>query len=253
LYNRRCKTVDQNLIVISKSPEIRESFCESYALLGYEVSPSEDVLEVIRDLNLLDPDHVVMDIDGLARIWKVVAAGLRLSQKKMTIILLTSALTLEEANEALLLGVSGIIIKPFMREFHLKRVYDIIHRKLRAQGRRMYPRFYAGPVFDGSLTVRNEKHDQLCVFQLVNVSEIGAAVRTLDVEAAPELVPDYMIDSAILRLNNEDFQVRAQVVFRKQGLLGISFRKIRTGKGNFLRFIQKLGLKAFGISGIMRE
>ena len=243
--------MDQNLIVISKSPEIRESFLASYALLGYEVSVSEDVFEVIRDLNLLEPDHVVMDIDELARIWKVVAAGLHLAQRKITIILLASAMNLEEANEALLLGVSGIIIKPFMREFHLKRVYDIIHRKQRAEGKRTYPRFYTGPVFEGSLIVRNEAINRLNVFELVNVSEIGAAVRTRELEAAPELVPGYVIASAILRLNNEDFQVCAQVVFRQQGLLGIGFQKIRKGKANFTRFIQKLSLKAFGISGIM--
>jgi DNA-binding response OmpR family regulator len=242
--------VDQNLIVISKSPEIRESFRESYTLLGYEVSISEDIFEVIRDLNLLEPDHVVMDIDELARKWKVVAAGLRLAQKKITIILLVSAMNLEEANEALLLGVSGVIVKPFLREFHLKRVYDIIHRKLRAEGKRIYPRFYAGSVFEGSLIVRSEAASELHVFELVNVSEIGVAVRTRDLAAAPELVPGYVADHAVLRLDNQEFQVCGQVVFRKQGLIGIGFQRIRKGKANFLRFIQKLSLRAFGISGI---
>jgi DNA-binding response OmpR family regulator len=242
--------VDQNLIVISNSEEIRKAFLDSYSLLGYEVRVFEDILEVIRDLNFLEPDHVVMDIDALARKWKVVAAGLRGAQKKITIILLVSAMSLEQANEALLLGVSGIIIKPFLREFHLKRVYDIIHRKLRATGKRIYPRYYTGTVFEGALTARNPETEQLHVFELVNVSEIGAAVRTRDLTATPELQPGYMLEDAVLRIDTQEFQVSAQVVFRQQGLIGIGFRRIKKGKANFLRILQKLSLKAFGISGI---
>jgi len=242
--------VDQNLIVISKSEEIRKSFLDSYSLLGYEVKVFEDILEVIRDLNFLEPDHVVMDIDELARKWKVVASGLRMAQKKITIILLVSAMSLEEANEALMLGVSGIIIKPFLREFHLKRVYDIIHRKLRAEGKRIYPRFYAGAVFDGALVTRNPATEQLQVFELVNVSEIGVAVRTRDPGASPELQPGYVLEDALLRIDNQEFQVSAKVAFRQQGLIGVGFLKIRRGKANYMRFIQKLSLKAFSISGI---
>lgn len=242
--------MDQNLIVISNSEEIRKAFLDSYSLLGYEVRVFEDILEVIRDLNFLEPDHVVMDIDALARKWKVVAAGLRGAQKKITIILLVSSMSLEQANEALLLGVSGIIIKPFLREFHLKRVYDIIHRKLRAAGKRVYPRYYTGTVFEGALTARNPETEQLHVFELVNVSEIGAAVRTRDLTAAPELQPGFMLEDTILRIDNQEFQMSAQVVFRQQGLIGVGFRRIRKGKANFLRIIQKLSLKAFGISGI---
>jgi DNA-binding response OmpR family regulator len=242
--------MDQNMIVISKSEEIRKSFLDSYSLLGYEVSVTEDILQVIRELNFLEPDQVIMDIDELARIWKVVAGGLRLAQKKITIILLASSLSLEQANEALLLGVSGIIIKPFLREFHLKRVYDIIHRKQRAEGKRIYPRFYTGAVFDGSLTAQNLATGQLHVFELINLSEIGAAVRSRDPAVAPELQRGYVLEDASLRIDNQEFQISAQVVFRQQGLIGIGFQRITRGKANFLRFIQKLSLKAFGISGI---
>jgi DNA-binding response OmpR family regulator len=242
--------VDQNLIVISKAEEIRSSFLDSYTLLGYEVKVFDDILEVIRDLNFLEPDHVVMDIDELARKWKVVASGLKLAQKKITIILLVSAMSLEQANEALLLGVSGIIIKPFLREFHLKRVYDIIHRKLRAEGKRIYPRFYAGNLFEGALIARNPLNEQLHVFELINVCEIGAAVRTRDLAAFPELQPGYVLEDGVLRIDNQEFQMRCQVVFRQQGLIGVGFRRIKKGKANFLRFIQKLSLKAFDISGI---
>ena len=242
--------MDQNLIVISKSAEIRQSFTDSYSLLGYEVSVFEDIFEVIRDLNSLDPDHVIMDIDELARKWKIVASGLQLAQKKITIILIASTMTLDEANEALILGVSGVIIKPFLREFHLKRVYDIFHRKLRAEGKRIYPRFYSGVAFDGSLIVQSEKTDKIHSFELVNVSEIGAAVRSRDLEIAPELAPDYTTEHALLRIDNEEFPVTVQVVFRKQGLIGVNFRSIRRGRSNFMRFLQKLSLRAFGISGI---
>jgi DNA-binding response OmpR family regulator len=242
--------VDQNLFVLSKSAEIRRSFAESYSLLGYEVNVSDDIIELIRDLNILDPDYLILDIDGLARMWKIAASGLRLAQKKITIILLAGAITLEEANEALFLGVSGIVVKPFLPEFHLKRVYDIIHRKLRAEGKRVYPRFYTGEVFDGELTIPVPHTDQIPTFELVNVSEIGAAVRSKDPGIAPELQPDMVVQDAVLKVDNEEFPVSIRVIFRKLGLIGVNFRSIKQGEANFKRFIQRLSLKAFGISGI---
>jgi DNA-binding response OmpR family regulator len=242
--------VDQNLVVISKSEEIRKSFLESYSLLGFEVSVSEDILELIRDLNILEPDYVIIDIDQLARKWKVAASGLRLALKKIMIVLIAETVTLEEANEALLLGVSGIIIKPFLPEFHLKRVYDIIHRKLPTEGTRVYPRFYTGAVFGGAFTVPVEGTGKIHTFELVNVSQIGAAIRSKNPAIAPELQPDALIENATLSLDNERFPVSVQVIYRKQGFLGLYFQRIKKGESNFQRFIQRLSLKAFGISGI---
>jgi DNA-binding response OmpR family regulator len=242
--------VDQNLVVISKSADVRKSFLDSYTLLGYEVKVTEDILELIRDLNILEPDYVIIDIDELSRMWKIVASGLRLAQKKIMIILIAGGITLEEANEALVLGVSGIIIKPFLPEFHLKRVYDIIHRKLRTDGMRLYPRFYTGTVFEGSLTIPLPATNKIHNFELVNISEIGAAVRSKVPEIAPELQPDVVIEEAVLRLDNEEFPTAVKVIFRKQGLIGVCFQGIKTGESNFHRFIQRLSLKAFGISGI---
>jgi len=233
--------VDQNLVVISKSEEIRKSFLESYSLLGFEVSVSEDILELIRDLNILEPDYVVIDIDELSRMWKIAASGLRLAQKKIMIILIASVVTLEQANEALVLGVSGIVIKPFLPEFHLKRVYDIIHRKLR---------IYTGVVFDGALTVPVIGTDKVHTFELVNLSQIGAAIRSKVPDIAPELQMDVVIEDATLRLDNEQFPVAVRVMFRNQGLIGVYFQRIKKGESNFQRFIQRLSLKAFGISGI---
>ena len=58
------------------------------------------------------------------------------------------------------------------------------------------------------------------------------------------------MEDAILRLDNESFPVDIQVMYRKHGLLGVHFHRIKEGKSNFQRFIQRLSLKAFGISGI---
>ena len=242
--------MDQNLVVISKSEEIRKSFLESYSLLGYEVRVSDDILELIRDLNILEPDYVIIDIDQLARVWKIAAAGLRLAQKRIMIILIAESITLEEANEALLLGVSGIIVKPFLPEFHLKRVFDIIHRKLQTDGMRVYPRFYTGSVFEGALTVPVTGTSKIHTFELVNLSQIGAAIRSKIPDIAPELQPEVVIEDAILSLDKEQFPVAVQVMFRNQGLIGVYFQRIKRGESNFQRFIQRLSLKAFGISGI---
>jgi CheY-like chemotaxis protein len=242
--------VKENLLVIAKSEEIRRCFAESYPLLGYEVSAFEDIYEPIRELNDLNPAHVVMDVDELARKWKVVASGLKLAQKTITLILFASAMTLEEANEALHLGASGIIIKPFLPEFHLKRVYDIIHRKLRMAGKRIQPRFYAGGEFEGLLLFYERKSGKSCQLPLVNLSESGAAFRLGSPEQVPELQPDYEMDDGVLEIGEQQYPISFRVMFRDREMVGIIFKKIKAEMPNFMRFIQRLSLKAFGISGL---
>jgi hypothetical protein len=84
----------------------------------------------------------------------------------------------------------------------------------------------------------------------VNLSQIGAAIRSKITDIAPEIQPDAVIEDATLRLDNEQFPVAVQVMFRNQGLIGVYFQRIKKGESNFQRFIQRLSLKAFGISGI---
>jgi DNA-binding response OmpR family regulator len=242
--------VIENLLVIARSEEIRRCFAESYPLLGYEVSVYEDIYEPIRELNRLDPDHVIMDVDELARKWKIVAAGLKLAQKKITLILFASAMTLEEAHESLILGVSGIIIKPFLPEFHLKRVYDIIHRKLRSGGKRICPRFYAGAEFKGSLSFYEYRAGQNCEFTLINLSELGAAVWVESAEHVPAVQEGYSMDSAILKIDGQEYPVSFHVAFRNEDVVGVAFEQIKKEKSNLQRFLERLSLKAFGISGI---
>lgn len=240
----------ENLLVIARSEEIRQCFARSYPLLGYDVSVFEDIYEPIRDLNFLDPDHVIMDVDELARKWKIFAAGLKLSPKKITLILFASGMTIDQANEALLLGVSGIIIKPFLPEFHLKRVYDIIHRKLRLGGKRIQPRFFAGTEFEGSLSFYEYKAGKNCQFPLINISEQGIAIRLGSPDEVPELKEGYVMDSALLKIDDQEYPVSFRTVFRDRNAVGVAFEEIKKEKPNFQRFLQRLSLKAFGISGI---
>jgi hypothetical protein len=60
----------------------------------------------------------------------------------------------------------------------------------------------------------------------------------------------YESGHAVLRIEEEEFRINVQVMFRKQGLIGVKFHEFRDGEANFMRIIQKLSLKAFGISGI---
>jgi len=242
--------VKENLLVIAKSESLRRCFAASYPLLGYEVWAFDDIFEPIRELNNLDPDHVVMDVDELARKWKVLAGGLKLAAKPITLILFASSMTLEQANEALYLGASGIIIKPFLPEFHLKRVYDIIHRKLRMAGKRIEPRFYTGEEFDGCLLFYEPKSSQSCQFNLINVSLSGASFWLRSPEQLPAIQPGYAMDEAVLKIGAQEYPISFRVAFRKQAMVGILFDQIKAEKPNFVRFLQRLSLKAFGISGL---
>ena len=91
---------------------------------------------------------------------------------------------------------------------------------------------------------------QVHTFELVNLSEVGAAVRCRDPEMAPALQPGFPLEAAVLRIEEEEFPLSAKVVFRKGGLIGLVFRSIEAREANFRRILHRLALRAFGISGI---
>ena len=236
----------QNLIVVSNMKPICETLSQKFPLLGYEVFSFKDVSEPIRELNSLDPDLVIIDVDDDRRKWKIFASGLKLAKKKITIVLLASSMTPDEANEASILGVSGIIIKPFLPEVHLKRIFEIVHRKYKMMGKRIYPRFYAGLSFEGELQFQDLEKGEIYSCPLVNISEMGAAISINHPDEASELVKGYSIPNATLTLDNQKINISFEIVFRKGDLIGILFKDMGEGKSNFIRFIQTMSLKVFG-------
>ncbi len=241
---------EQNLIVISKKDLIRKNFAEKFPILGYEVFTFDDIYEPIKSLNSLNPDLVIIDIGEEKRKWKIFVSGIKLAKKKIDIILLTDEMTLDEANEALILGASGIIVKPFFPEVHLKRIFEIVHRKSKRNAKRIYPRFYAGSAFQGELIFENLKKNKRYSFPLVNICEVGTSIRLDDPANASELIPKYSVQDACLKLDNQEIHISFRIVFRTKDLIGIGFTNIGEEKSNFIRFIQILNLKVFGKSGI---
>jgi hypothetical protein len=58
------------------------------------------------------------------------------------------------------------------------------------------------------------------------------------------------MDNAVLRIGDQQYPISFRVVFRDRGTVGVIFEQIKEEKPNFLRFVQRLSLKAFGIAGI---
>ena len=79
--------------------------------------------------------------------------------------------------------------------------------------------------------------DKVHTFELVNLSEIGAAIRSKVPDIAPELQTDVVIEDATLRLDNEQFPVEVRVMFRNQGLIGVYFQRIKKGESKPTGFL----------------
>ncbi|MBA7706860.1 hypothetical protein ES703_115718 [subsurface metagenome] len=131
-----------NVIVISKLNLFRLSLLKKFKTLGFNVSTFSGIREPIQRLNRLNPDVVIFDEDDAGQGWKTCISGLKRARKKIIFILVVKDISINQANEAVALGVSGIILKPFDPEKDIKKILATINKKYSISPKRSSPRFF---------------------------------------------------------------------------------------------------------------
>ncbi len=235
------------VVVLSKTLLVRQPIAQSLAPLDFQVHESSDLSDVVARLNILAPALIVMDADGMAREWRMLAAGLGASRGGVALVLLTSRFGFDDAHEAMGLKVAGVIVKPFRREEHTARILDLTLRKMGIRAKRAAPRFLIPEEMRPRLQYALSGSEE--ILPVKNVSEGGAAVRREAAGSEAGFSPGAFIPSATLSWGEVTVDLAVEVAHRGQDVVGLRFSRIFEGKSKFLRALEERYARALGEQG----
>jgi len=202
------------------------------------VIEASEIAEAISAVQSTVPTLVVMDADGMAREWRILAAGMS-AQQSAAIVLIASRFNFDDVHDAQALRVAGVIVKPFKREEHTERLLDIALRRQNIRARRSAPRF-AIPK-DARAEMRLGRAGKTELFPLLNISEGGAKVVA---EAAWQ--PDPNASPSSLSWGNVNLEVSIELVHRQKDGVGVRFTKIWEGGPKVLHALEERQARALG-------
>lgn len=215
---------------------VRQSLSQCLSPLGFTVKEYSEPAELLSRINRLAPEMIVIDVDGLERVWRVFTAGLRGSQKAVTVVLLASRFDLEDAHEALAAGVAGVILKPYAKE-NTRRLVDLWLRRQGLRARRSAPRFRPPGELDASLRYRTAR------------GWVSAPVRDLAEEGIAvdgAASADPLVPSATLRLGGTEATLSLYRAHSTDGVTGFRLGSFQDGRPALARFLEQLQVRVFG-------
>jgi CheY-like chemotaxis protein len=236
--------VSLRVVILGKILLVRQPIAQSLGALDFEVFESSDPAEVVANLDLTLPSLIVMDADGMAREWRLLAGGLGAKQGAAGLVLVTSRFSFDDAHDAMALRVAGVVVKPFRREEHAARLLDLALRKMNVRARRASPRFAIPANMNAVLRLPDSEGGD--VFPLKNIGEGGVAI---DLEAArlsSSLGPGRFVPSADLSWGEVQLEAAVDIVYRGKNAAGIRFSRIFDGAPRLLRALKERQARALG-------
>jgi CheY-like chemotaxis protein len=215
---------------------VRQTLSQCLSPLGFTVKEYSEPAGLLSQINRLAPELIVIDVDGLERVWRVFTAGLRGGEKAITVVLLASRFDLEDAHEALAAGVAGVILKPYAKE-NTRRLLELWLRRQGLRARRSAPRFRPPGELDSWLRYRTPAGWVSAPIR--NLAEEGIAV---DGAASEErLVP-----TATLRLGEAEATLSLFRAHSTEGVTGFRLVKVLDGRPGLARLLEQTQLRVFG-------
>ncbi len=239
-----------NLVVIAKLHIIRQSLMQRLKPLGYNVYTFADAQELLKHFSTINPDAIVMDGDGEEKTWKLLLLGLKKLKKRIFFILMISKMSIDEANQAISLGVSGIILKPFNPAQHIRKISEIILEEKSIQMKREFPRFYFGANEKASLKYFDTKIKDITSFIVINLSQRGALLHLIYPETKDVLQPGYRVPEGKLTLGTMEFSISFMVIHNESNKIGILIEEIHSEKNQFYKYIDTHYTNIFGTSKV---
>lgn len=235
------------IAVLATTHLVRQSISQSVAALGFRAREFSDLAELVVGVNEVAPQLVAADIDGLEGKWRALAAALRGSRQRVALVLLAGRFSFDEAHEALALGVSGMILKPYRKEEHTARLSELFLKTRGLRPRRGAPRFvvpeqtaaslrYTGPVGEERLAV-------------ADLSLGGLGVRVEGTASGALFAPGSSLSGASLLLDGEEVPLSALVAHRTEGRIGLRLLRLLGGRPAFLHLVESQHARAFGAGG----
>ncbi len=235
-----------NLVIIARLHIIRQGIMQKLKPLGYTIYTFEDVQDFLPRFNNINPDVIIMDGDGEGNKWKFLLLGLKKSKKKIFFILMANKMSIDAANEAITLGVSGIILKPFNPKQHIRKISEIILTRKSIQLKREYPRIYLPTDEKPTLKYFDPQKQDIISFTIINISTRGAMLRLLYPEYNSIFQSGYRVPEAKLNTGSLESSISFMVVHNQGEYIGILFEEIHTNKPQLYKYIELQYTNIFG-------
>ncbi len=239
-----------NLVVIAKLHIIRQSLTQKLKPLGYNVHAFSDAQELLKHFSLISPDVIIMDGDGEEKTWKLLLLGLKKIKKRIFFILMISKISIDQANQAISLGISGIILKPFNPVQHIRKISEIILEQHSIQMKREFPRFYFGTNEKVAFKYFDTQTKEMISFIVINLSQRGALLHLIYPATKDVLQPGYRIPEGKLSLGTMEFSISSMVVHNRGNEVGILIEEVHNDKNLFYKYIDTRYTNIFGTTKV---
>jgi DNA-binding NarL/FixJ family response regulator len=240
-----------NAIVFGKTLIVRQPVAQSLAALDFHVVESNEMSEVMTRLDSSAPSLIVMDADGMAREWRMLAAGLAARSDRPSFVLLTSRFSFDDAHQAMELRVAGVIVKPFRREEHTPRLLDLALRHKNLKARRSFPRFSVPEGTAAVLKAGDPGREESLAVQ--NFAEGGMKVSVETNDSVSAFAPGAFVPMALFSIGPVQVEIALDVVHRHDGTVGVKIARFFDNPHKFLRVLEERQTRALGGKGRKRK
>jgi DNA-binding NarL/FixJ family response regulator len=226
-------------VVVATTHLVRQLVGPCLTPLGGQLYEFSELEGLAPRINEIDPELIVLDIDGTGRQWRAAAATLNSIPRPAPLVLLAGRFGFDDAHEALALGVASVILKPYRREEHTERLYDLVLKRRGIRPRRSEPRL----VPPHGQPLRAEWQDA--------TGRNSAPVRDISSEGlgvAPEDALDKgaFVPAVEVSVRGENVGFSARVVDRARGRAGLRVIAWTQGRPRWIRLLEELHTRAFG-------
>lgn len=201
------------VITITDENQILYNLSQIFFPNGINIINFKKCANAIPLLNKVDPSVIIVDTDTEPRAWKPLITLIRTIrlEKPVVFLLIMSSCDLDTANEALFLGINGIILKPFTRSKSIPRVIELIKRHIEIEKNRSYVRIK--PAIEDSIMFLYNDIQNRIVYKgsIIDISAIGVSLNIKKEGQLSIFKKDEKIENAILKIKG--VEIRSDLVF----------------------------------------
>ncbi len=236
-------------MVLGKTLLVRQPIAQALSALDFQVTEAAELREAENGLELLS--IVVMDVDGMAREWRMLAGSLHAGRSATALVLVASRFSFDDVHEAMALKVAGVIVKPFRKEEHVARILDLALRTLKIKARRSAPRYAIPETTKAVLTWSAGENSARA--EVGNIAEGGARLVMDTAEAGTAFTPGGFVPLAGLSWGDVQLEVNLDVIHREDDSAGVRFSRIYDGEHKLFRALEERRVRALGFHGRKRK
>jgi hypothetical protein len=226
-------------LVVARSDALKNLLAYHLKPLGFEVLYYNDPVRLLREIETVEAELILVSAVDFPRHWKALAKVLRENRTKeeCVFVLLAGGLPFEEAAKAAHLGVNGIVGTDLSDKQQVRQLTQLYRRYRTVKDQRRFHRLVLTSRDRAQLVFVHPRSSAIVTGTLAEISIQGAGFRPADPGSTAELRRGEQVPLAALRIGEEVITLACRVT-RNRGELGLQFTSFEPGGHHKLfRFI----------------